>query len=208
MKRWKPENGGKYWIVNGIANIQEIVWQDDTFDRGFYEIGNCFKTAAEAVAAAEKFKALLLSLYKPSTECSQLVTECNHLPDWCKVGALGYDCVPGYFKVIEIIDGDDNIKVRWLNAGKDGSVLRNGLEYKKEARLRPYNADEMKALVGKVITLPDGAVALCTAYSAQNNLVIIDNTSWKPYSLIALGYTIDGKPCGVLEHLENGEWKE
>ena len=71
-KRWKPENGGKYWIVNPIANIQEIVWHNDSFDRIFYEIGNFFKTAAEAEAAAKKVKALLLSLHETVTECNQL----------------------------------------------------------------------------------------------------------------------------------------
>lgn len=278
MKRWQPKNGEEYWMVNEIANAQEVVWWDDKFDRGFYEIGNCFKTAAEAVAAAEKFKALLLSLHdKPVTNCNQLpkltaevfdrpdcpewakyaavaaggnviyfsnkpypddisgvwhgaekwgfieaetggTLKCNAtdwqnslierhatLPDWCEVGEWVYNTV--YKEYVQISDIDE-FEVSLKDGAYCSMGIKSFLEDCRQARLRPYNAEEMKALVGKVITFTDGAVALCTAYSVQNNIVIIDNTSWKPDSLINVGYSINGKPCGVLEHLENGEWKE
>ena len=76
----------------------------------------------------------------------------------------------------------------------------------KQARLRPYNAEEMKALVGKPITMLDGAVCLCTVYSKRDDSVILDDIHWDAQELLRSGYTIANKPCGVFEHLEEGEW--
>jgi hypothetical protein len=127
------------------------------------------------------------------------------LPEWCKVGEWVY--YRGYRKIIEV-----KALRLVLESAHCGNLTVYPEEIGKEvkqARFRPYNADEMKALVGKSITLKDGAVCLCTAWSAQSNHIILDNTSWTAESLLDIGYTVDGKPCGKLEHLnEKGEWVE
>lgn len=132
---------------------------------------------------------------------NSLVERPAKLPDWCKVGEWVYiTAFNTYFKVDKVdgsfIDGTDF-------CGSDFSIA---IEDVRQARLRPYNADEMKALVGKSITLSDGAVYLCTAWLAQDNVIVLGSTLWNSEDLIKDGYTIDGKPCGRLEHLENGEW--
>lgn len=75
MNRWKPKNGEMYWYV---WHDGHVYWDDFTgaSDERHFKFGNCFKTKAEAEAAAEKVKALLLSLHG---ECENLQPTCNQL---------------------------------------------------------------------------------------------------------------------------------
>jgi hypothetical protein len=132
------------------------------------------------------------------------------LPDWCKVDATGWCGRYGYFKVTDIDEYSEGVYIqRVADKSKGYFPFRTVYSEAVQARPRPYNEDELKALVGKPITMPDGAVCLCTAYSKQCKSVILDNMHWYAQELLDGGYTIDGKPCGVLEHLnENGEWVE
>lgn len=64
MARWKPKVGEKYYIVGTITcGVNYYIWDDEETDRGFYKIGNCFKTREEAERALEMVKELLLSLH-------------------------------------------------------------------------------------------------------------------------------------------------
>ena len=135
---------------------------------------------------------------KPETE----------LPDWCKVGewvfAVCYFSGNGdYCKIREIKPGVDTI-LEIEGHGADFLVFGNHI---KQARLRPYNAEEMKALVRKVLE-HDGNASLVIVY-LENGLLRV-GTKWvSAERLIEDGYTIDGKPCGKLEHLNDaGEWVE
>lgn len=129
------------------------------------------------------------------------------LPDWCKVGEWIYTSSEQYLKINGI-----SIDLRKIE-------LSNGATWSKQdiideavpARLRPYNAEEMKALVGKVITRKDGDVFLVTSYTPQleEDLCAVDiDNMWVTPDDVLKDYTIDNAPCGVLEHLENGEWVE
>lgn len=65
-ERWKPEYGEEYWLVNMKGfSAYHLIWLDDLTDNKLLEFGNCFRTCEEAEAAAEKVKALLLSLHEP-----------------------------------------------------------------------------------------------------------------------------------------------
>lgn len=77
-KRWKPED--TYYFIDSIGMVGSHKWCDDSADKAYYAIGNCFKTEDAAKAASEKVQSLLLGLHESSTECSQAVTECNQLP--------------------------------------------------------------------------------------------------------------------------------
>lgn len=61
-KRWKPKVGEEYWFVDttGIHRISR--WYNDLYDKYRYKFGNVFQTEEQAIAAAEKIKALLRSL--------------------------------------------------------------------------------------------------------------------------------------------------
>lgn len=269
-KRWKPKKGEKYWAIDEYARIWRYRYNDDTCDRAFYSIGNYFRTKKEAESAAEKFKAMLMSLHIPSTECSQLpkltveVFDRADCPKWVKYAAVNANGKVVIFSDIPT-QRDDGWSVIWHSTSTQADVLgdvrfdasdwenslierpvvlpdwckvgewiyipaieeymqikkvEDDLLFDKEgchipytdcnqARPRPYNEDEMKALVGKPITMSDGAVCLCTAYSKQRKLVILDNIHWDAQQLMDSGCTIDDKPCGVLKHLnEKGEWVE
>lgn len=62
--RWKPGKGTAYFhifIARGIVQICDYIWVDDATDKNYYEMGNCFKTRAEAEAKLEQIKQILNS---------------------------------------------------------------------------------------------------------------------------------------------------
>ena len=63
--RWKPIEDTKYFhiiIAGGTAQVDDYLWKNDEVDRNYYELGNCFKTKAEAEAKLEQIKKLLLEV--------------------------------------------------------------------------------------------------------------------------------------------------
>lgn len=136
------------------------------------------------------------------------------LPDWCKVGEWIWhpeDMAGGrYLKITEIRGGGVYAKEK---EDYDPDYLCFDLvrKYSKQARLRPYNAEEMKALMGKVLERKDGDAFLVTAYTPhlEKDLCAVDiDNMWVTPDDVLKDYTIDNAPAGVLEHLENGEWVE
>lgn len=116
------------------------------------------------------------------------------LPDWCKVGEWVYDNVIEEYAIVKKEDNQqwyvDNQKTL------------------SPARKRPFNAKEMKALVGKVLGW-DGNLELVISYDADTAEVYVDHMWCSAKCLMDNGYTIDGKPCYVLEHKnERGGWVE
>lgn len=201
-KRWKPGCGEHYYFVNSIGGVDSYTWSDDSADEACYAVGNCFRTSAAAEAAAEKVRGLLLSIQDSGETATD--SQDRQLPEWCKMGEWVWDIEDSrYVKIISITD-------MVLLCTKDKCTYYEDLEDMKgnynQARLRPYNAKEMKALMGKVIE-HSGDCMLVTAYSQKRNFIIADSVSQTPKDLLDGGYTIDGKPCGVLEHLDDkGVW--
>ena len=127
-------------------------------------------------------------------EVKEAVTDCNQLPDWCTVGEWVYDSVlRGYICVKK--EEDSGFYVDHIASGRI-----------KQARKRPFNAEEMKALVGKVIMDGDNVLFVSMYHGKEEFItagcfVDFDRDDLKRCSC-------DGKPCYKLEHLENGEWVE
>lgn len=125
------------------------------------------------------------------------------LPDWCKVGEWAYSpcgCDPNkgtYFQVTRINE---------VSIFEENDVCY--VDDAVRARLRPYNADEMKALVGKALKTSDGDLQLITAYYNDLKRVLVGGLVDRSADEIKERYiNLDGSPCGVLEHLnEKGEW--
>lgn len=200
-ERWKPEVGEQYWIVAFNETVQSV-WRADNADFARWRMGNCFKTKEKAVTALEKFTALLLSLHEPTTNSSQPVTNCNQLPDWCKVGQWVYLSNAKYYKIEEIrFDGGLILS--------DGVFLANRDIHAEavSAHLRPYNSEELKALVGNTIEY-DSHVCLVIGYNGNKNTIFIGNGSELCAQTLMSYYNVNGKPAGVFEHIENGEWVE
>ena len=56
--RWKPEEGDIYWFIDSSGQAIKDRWTSHHYDRERYEIGNCYKTEAEAESAKEKLKVI------------------------------------------------------------------------------------------------------------------------------------------------------
>lgn len=74
----------------------------------------------------------------------------------------------------------------------------------KQTRLRPYNAEEMKGLIGKIVKR-EKTYSLVVEYDEVTKEVLVGCTNYESDLSLMDNYTIDGKPCAVLVHLENGE---
>lgn len=272
-KRWKPEKGKRYFLVDTYASVIENTWGDDGFDRSAYDAGNCFRTKAEAKSVAKKFKDLLLGLHgEPTAECNQLpkltaevfdrpdcpewaqyasvdsdgkgyyyhnkpeikgtrfdlfgvdqylyinrfdASDWKHslierparLPEWCKFDAMGWHKRCGYFKVCANDELARRVSIQQIDDKSRGWLSYETLCTEvKQARPRPYNAEEMQELVGKVLKHSTGRY-LVTAFEERWSQVKIESIWRDPSELAELWTQLDGSPCAVLEHLnEKGEW--
>jgi hypothetical protein len=127
-------------------------------------------------------------------EVEEVVTDCSQLPDWCKAGEWVYDYKIGEYAIVKKEENP-----QWY---------LDNLETLSPARKRPFNIKEMKALVGKVIE-KDNNLYLVTAYYNDKQTIITSNASslLDAELLIVNNFTIDGKPCYVMEHKnDKGEW--
>ena len=64
-ERWKPKEGESYWWLAVEKVVQEWTgnWRNHKDDRLRWELGNCFKTKAEAEQASERIKETLLAFH-------------------------------------------------------------------------------------------------------------------------------------------------
>lgn len=131
--------------------------------------------------------------------------EKNALPDWCKVGEWVFDKDEQKYGKIEKFSAPGYVQVKY----SDGNCVDNIQDEITPARLRPYTAEEMKALLGKVVGNEHGNMFLVTAFVADECEVCLDGVVYNADDLLEC-YTINGKPCGVLEHFdsEREEWIE
>lgn len=54
---WKPKNGERYCCISGSGQERTSPWGDDSVDNGRWDIGNVFRTEAEAKRALRRLKA-------------------------------------------------------------------------------------------------------------------------------------------------------
>lgn len=127
------------------------------------------------------------------------------LPNWVKVGAVGYDDMNNeYFEVIEV--NNDSFRAKSIGSPDSCSGLYFN-EFCSEGNKRPFNEKEMRELVGKVLETSNVALLVDAYMKVTKNIV----TSCGTYNAEELRarFTVDGKPCYKLEHLnEKGEWVE
>ncbi|MBO7330022.1 MAG: hypothetical protein J6W00_14770, partial [Lentisphaeria bacterium] len=186
----------------------ESVWQDHIVDNGRWLNHQCYKTRTEAEAASAKIRELLLSLHY--SETLQTDMQDKQLPDWCKVDATGWHKRCGYFKVTYIDNVSKRVDIQQVEDKSKGYLsFHTVCDEVVQARLRPYNAVEMKSLVGRTVDSDYGSVCLVTKFYAtsEGGEVFVDGIYYNANKLLD-EFTINNKPCGVFEHLENGEWVE
>lgn len=126
------------------------------------------------------------------------------LPEWCKVGEWAYSTV--YKEYTQISDVDE-----FEVTLKDGAYCSVGLEAFFEdyrpARLRPYNAEEMESMVGLTVRWGNNS-EIITGFKKNKwgNFVVKGACGWYDAKHLLENFTAYGSPCGVFEHLEDGEW--
>lgn len=141
-------------------------------------------------------------------------TKCNQVPEWVTIGEWFFFASSNfkkdhrYLKITESKHGGVSAKEK-NNNGPCWFSFGTLKKFAMPARLRPWTAREA---IGKVICWEGD-------YSHQENIAIINAVDAEGFvqgDLIgnidlqglttSSFYQPDGNPCGVLEHLENGEW--
>lgn len=101
-ERWKPNNGEEYFFVDFLhGGVQRDIYLNYRFDKKRWKNGNCFKTEAEAEAAAEKVKALLLNLQPEVATLPKLTAEVFYRPDcpeWAKYAAVNMHGIGSFYE--------------------------------------------------------------------------------------------------------------
>lgn len=161
----------------------------------------------------------LLTYTKPEWEKQEwaqegpTATTTDTLPDWCKVGEWVWidpkkdPLSTGYMKIEDI----DRQTLRLSTGSVDFST-----EAVKQARIRPWTFEEAP-IVLKVKDSYSFALAYLSPFGEKYSIAFhYPDEKYEKMKLGEVTYTfsscadlltqIDGSPCGVLEHLENGEW--
>jgi hypothetical protein len=138
----------------------------------------------------------------------ETTTKSSQLPDWCKVGEWVYNVEKKQYQTISLINGTvtcKNIDSEGCTQYGYGAFMGDCVE----ARKRPFNAEEMQGLVGKVIETKN-QIAIVIGYIKNSNRILLGNDNFlSAEQLINLEATSNCKPCYVLEHKnEKGEWVE
>jgi hypothetical protein len=59
-ERWVPLKGHRYFLILGDGTIKTFQWHDTDFDRGAWNLGNCFRLKRDAERARDAVKQLLV----------------------------------------------------------------------------------------------------------------------------------------------------
>ena len=126
--------------------------------------------------------------------------EILNLPSWCKVGEVVY-YNDSYYTIVEM-NGQYEVKI--TDGVEDEWVKTSNVQ---EARLRPFNEKEMRELVGEKVV---GKLSerICLVVSCGKLHVSVYGYTYSNEELLDSFTFTNGQPCGVYEHLENGEWVE
>lgn len=165
---WKPAVGEDYWLVG--ESLEPIHETNDGVpgDDEIINSGNCFKTKEEAQAVADKFKSVirgnqLLADYN-ELNTQESVDDLYLLPEWCKNAEYLYDHNENEYACITSIDDNEVILVY------DGDLMpitksaRYIIDCCEEAKCMPLSEDELRDLVGNLLTHPDGDVSMVTDF--------------------------------------------
>ena len=155
----------------------------------------------------------LIGDFDPSDWENSLVERpAKALPDWCQVKAIGYDNdQKRYFKITTVSESCINIKYLDVDVNDitEGCVPYQNIKDFSEARKRPFNEKELKALVGKVIEKGPSTYLVSGFENVFENecMVHVNGCMYSGNDLMKHEYTVDGKPCYKLEYQnDEGEW--
>lgn len=168
-------------------------------------ICECLDGARKCTHETPSFSAPTLCCVRAHATCHWRAAEEQKpkLPEWCKVGAWVWNDEIGYGKI------EQEPRTGELLVFFGGGTRAFEAERYKEARLRPWNDDEMKSKIGKVFEMGNGDLTLCLGYQRDIADLIFVGKLMSAQSFAESDWRLDGSPCGVLEHKnEQGEWVE
>ena len=140
----------------------------------------------------------------------------EQLPEWCEHDAWIFDHNETEYAQVKELVGDVEY-VHLIYADKPEERVRKSHKYIidccLEARLRPYSDREMQLLVGDILEIELGRVLVTAYHPAHFNpklksTVFLLNEWFTADELLKSYYTLNGKPCGVFEFYDEGEWHE
>ena len=131
-------------------------------------------------------------------EEKELKEEIKETPSWCTMRSIVYH-QNEYLTVV----GEIGFTKVILSNGKQVSIHELA-----EARLRLFNEKEMCELVGKAIASKITERIHLVLSSSPNNVIVYGDMMYSNEELLKSFTFTNGQPCGVYEHLENGEWVE
>lgn len=173
-------------------------------------ICECFDGARKCTHETSGFSAPTECCVNPHATCHWRKAEnpegdtpAPKLPEWCKVGAWCYIHSGG-------IDTGKYQKIEAVHFGFVQTEYLVPIVNISEARLRPWNDDELKSKVGEVFEMGNGDLTLCLGYQRDRGALYFAGKGPFAYpakTLAESDWKLDGLPCGVLEHKnEEGEW--
>lgn len=131
-------------------------------------------------------------------------------PDQIQEGAWVYvlpdNIEPFYGKVYSLYLGGQGV---WVKLNGRFVIAAFSMDRVRPARLRAWNDDELKSKVGKVFEMGNGDLTLCLGYQRDRGALHFAGKGPFSYSAKILAksdWKLDGSPCGVLEHYEQGKW--
>lgn len=154
---WKPAIGEDYWLVGGVFQPLHTTNDGCHTDVASIAVGNCFKTMEEAQAVADRFKEILKS---HSLEVKEPVDDLCLLPEWCKNAEYLYDRNAGEYACITSTADSEVILVYDGDIEPTPTDAKYIVDYCEEAKCNPLSDDELKDLVGKVLTHPNGEASM------------------------------------------------
>ena len=132
---------------------------------------------------------------------NSLIERPSKLPDWCKVGEWVWDERNGYGEIKSVRDDRSACNIEFKGGG--GDFVPEAFAKLKEARLMNYDHQSIAEALGKVVS-NDSAVGLVTGYDIATVRVF---GKFIPFNVFRQMFRyLDGSPCAILEHLEDGEW--
>lgn len=137
----------------------------------------------------------------------ETTTNSSQLPDWVKECAIGYDNEQErYFEVTNVSENGVDIE---FPIGICATLSYSDMLECSEARKRPFNTQELKHMVGQLVTNLRGDISIVSDYDSGLDSVYIVDTWFSGKELLQSSWEYVNNPCYVLEHLnEKGEWVE
>lgn len=170
-------------------------------------ICECLDGAGKCTHETPSFSAPTLYCVRAHATCHWRAAEEQkpELPEWCKIGAWVWNDEIGYGKI------EQEPRTGELLVFFGGGTRAFEAERYKEARLRPWTYEEAPETLKAIDKYePDRIVCLFLASRNKHSVQYTTLPAWYIDVKILMDkyLQLDGSPCGVLEHYENGEWVE